>query len=239
LPRFSLFYLQGPHKVGVQIKLDSERSNYLCRVLRLNVGDEINILDGTGALFAAAIRNANPRGTEVEITAAEPPCDNRAYSLTLAIGLIKGSAMDRALQQATELGAKRIQLVQTDRSNVPLKSDRMSTKMTHWARVISASCEQCGQLYLPELIEPQPLAGILENVDNGIVFSPAGEPFPNQLAPLDRTLFIGPEGGWSDQELALFQQHQTSSYQLGKSILRAETMPAVALGLIQQAQGWL
>lgn len=238
MPRFNLFYLQGPHHIGAKIQLNSERSNYLCRALRLNIGDEINIFDGNGALFAAVIIKANPRSTDVEITAARPPANSSVYSLTLAIGLIKGAAMDKALQQATELGADKILLIQTDRSNVPLKSDRMENKRAHWERVISASCEQCGQLYLPELKEPQTLEDVISQTENGMVFHPSGEVFPAQMPPVNRTAFIGPEGGWSDKELDLFQQKQISRYKLGSTILRAETMPSVALGLIQQAQGW-
>ena len=238
MPRLNLFYLQGPHHIGAKIQLNSERSNYLCRALRLNIGDEINIFDGNGALFAAVISKANPRSTDVEITAARPPANSSVYSLTLAIGLIKGAAMDRALQQATELGAGTIFLIQTDRSNVPLKSDRMENKRAHWERVISASCEQCGQLYLPELKEPQTLEDVISQTENGMVFHPSGEVFPAQMQPVNRTAFIGPEGGWSDKELDLFQQKQISRYKLGSTILRAETMPSVALGLIQQAQGW-
>ena len=238
MPRFNLFYLQGPHHIGAKIQLNSERSNYLCRALRLKIGDEINIFDGNGALFAAVISKANPRSTDVEITAARPPANSSVYSLTLAIGLIKGAAMDRALQQATELGAGKIFLIQTDRSNVPLKSDRMENKRAHWERVISASCEQCGQLYLPELKEPQTLEDVISQTENGMVFHPSGEVFPAQMQPVNRTAIIGPEGGWSDKELDLFQQKQISRYKLGSTILRAETMPSVALGLIQQAQGW-
>ena len=238
MPRFNLFYLQGPHHIGAKIQLNSERSNYLCRALRLNIGDEINIFDGNGALFAAVISKANPRSTDVEITAARPPANSSVYSLTLAIGLIKGAAMDRATQQATELGAGTIFLIQTDRSNVPLKSDRMENKRAHWERVICASCEQCGQLYLPELKEPQTLEDVISQTENGMVFHPSGEVFPAQMQPVNRTAFIGPEGGWSDKELDLFQQKQISRYKLGSTILRAETMPSVALGLIQQAQGW-
>lgn len=238
LPRFSLFYLQGPHHIGAKIQLNSERSNYLCRALRLNIGDEINIFDGNGALFTAIISKANPRSTDVEITAARPPANSRLYSLTLAIGLIKGAAMDRALQRATELGAGKILLIQADRSNVPLKSDRIENKRGHWERVISASCEQCGQLYLPELKKPQTLEGVINQTENGIVFHSSGEAFPAQMSPVNRTAFIGPEGGWSDKELDLFLQNQMPRYKLGSTILRAETMPSVALGLIQQAQGW-
>ena len=238
MPRFNLFYLQGPHHIGAKIQLNSERSNYLCRALRLNIGDEINIFDGNGALFAAVISKANPRSTDVEITAARPPANSSVYSLTLAIGLIKGAAMDKALQQATELGAGKILLIQTDRSNVPLKSDRMGNKREHWERVISASCEQCGQLYLPELKEPQTLEDVISQTENGMVFHPSGEVFPAQMPPVNRTAFIGPEGGWSEKELDFFHQKQISRYKLGSTILRAETMPSVALGLIQQAQGW-
>ena len=238
MPRISLFYLQGAHHIGAEIQLNSERSNYLCRALRLNIGDEINISNGTGALFTAVIRKANPRSTEVEITAVKQHVNCGVYSLTLAIGLIKGTAMDKALQQAAELGASKIVLIQTDRSNVRLKSDRMENKRGHWERIISASCEQCGQLYLPELKGPQTLEEVINQTENGVVFHPSGEAFPAQLPPVNRTTFIGPEGGWSDKELDLFQQKQIPRYKLGSTILRAETMPSVALGLIQQAQGW-
>ena len=79
---------------------------------------------------------------------------------------------------------------------------------------------------------------IIAQTENGMVFSPLGESFPAQMQPVNRTAFVGPEGGWSDKELDLFQQRQIPSYKLGRTILRAETMPSVALGLIQQAQGW-
>ena len=238
MPRFNLFYLQGPHLLGTKIVLNPERSNYLCRALRLNIGDEINIFDGSGKLFTATIRQANARATEVEITAEEHPADNRAYSLSIAIGLIKGSAMDRALQQATELGVSKILLIQAERSNVPLKADRLENKRNHWERIIRASCEQCGQLYLPKLIGPLTLDEAISQMDNGMVFSPSGASFPTHMPAANRTAFIGPEGGWSDSELELFQQNQIPAYKLGATILRAETMPAVVLGLIQQAQGW-
>ena len=192
--------------MGAKIQLNSERSNYLCRALRLNIGDEINIFDGTGALFTAAIRRANPRSTEVEITAAEQPAQASIYSLTLAIGLIKGSAMDRALQQATELGANKILLIQADRSNVPLKSDRMENKIGHWERVISASCEQCGQLYLPELVGPQTLEEAINQTENGIVFSPWANLFLLKCSQLTVLLSLVPRAAGATKSWIFFSK---------------------------------
>jgi 16S rRNA (uracil1498-N3)-methyltransferase len=239
LARLSLFYIKETRRVGCDFKLDSERSNYLCRVLRLSVGDKINLFDGHGSLYTAAISQANPRGATVLISAEEKIKDTRPYQLKLAVALIKGPAMDRALQRATELGASQIQLLQTDRSNVALKAERIKSKLDHWMRVISSSCEQCGQLFLPRIEGPITLQQAIEKSSNSIVFEPSGQPFPSKLNALDRTLFVGPEGGWSDNERALFNNSEVATYKLGNTILRAETVPGIALGLVQQAQGWL
>ena len=71
-----------------------------------------------------------------------------------------------------------------------------------------------------------------------IFFEPTAAPAPTQLQNQNRLVFIGPEGGFSPEELATFTQHQADGYRLGPLTLRAETMPAAALTLIQQATGW-
>ena len=71
-----------------------------------------------------------------------------------------------------------------------------------------------------------------------IVFEPEGDPMPPRLEVNNPLIFVGPEGGWNDEEKHLFQDKRAATYRLGSTILRAETMPAVGIALVQQARGW-
>ena len=236
------FYVPGSHAINQQLLLNAERSNYLCRVLRLVRGNQVEIFDGTGNVFACEIVADNPRQTELRVLTQTVTARPRSSKLGVAIGLIKGQPMDRAIAQATELGATDIYLLEGQRSNVKLNKQRMLGKLEHWHKVIVASCEQCGQINLPTLHNPSQLAPMLTQLSQSeshlIFFDPQANPAPNQLAPQDRVVFIGPEGGFSPEELRAFADYQVEGYRLGTLTLRAETMPAAALTLIHQAAGW-
>lgn len=233
--------MPGEHVAGQVIQLDAERSNYACKALRLAAGDSLDIFNGVGGLFRCELVQAHQRRAKVRVeeSIAIPPRSGLAPSA--AIGLLKGQAMDRAIQQATELGAKDIWLLQAQRSNLSLKDERLEQKLEHWRRTIASACEQCGQLWMPKLHGPVSLSQSLELLSEsleGIVFDLDGEALPATLEPKPRLIFIGPEGGWSDEERSSFQQRQMRTYRLGSTVLRAQTMPAVGLALIQQAQNW-
>jgi len=235
------FYVPGEHAAGQILQLDAERSNYACKALRLTTGDTLDIFNGMGGLYRCELVQAHQRRAKVRVDESLPVPSPSAMAPSVAIGLLKGQAMDRAIQQATELGAKNIWLLQAQRSNVSLKDERLSQKLEHWHRTIAAACEQCGQLWMPGLHNPITVTQSLERLSDdldGIVFDPDGEALPATMQPMPRVIFIGPEGGWSEEERSSFQQHRMTTYSLGSTVLRAETMPAVALALIQQAQNW-
>jgi len=236
------FFVSGSHTMDQQLLLTAERSNYLCRVLRLVRGDAIEIFDGAGNVFTCEIITDNPRQTELRVLTQTVTARPQSSKLGVAIGLIKGQPMDRAIAQATELGATDIYLLEGQRSNVKLNKQRMLSKLEHWRKVIVASCEQCGQINLPTLHDPAQLAPMLaqlsETANHLIFFDPQANPAPTQLAPQDRVIFIGPEGGFSPEELRAFADAKAEGYRLGTLTLRAETMPAAALALIHQATGW-
>ena len=236
------FFVPGSHTMDQQLLLTAERSNYLCRVLRLVRGDAIEIFDGAGNVFTCEIIADNPRQTELKVLTQTFTARPQSSKLGVAIGLIKGQPMDRAIAQATELGATDIYLLEGQHSNVKLNKQRMLSKLEHWRKVIVASCEQCGQINLPTLHDPAQLATMLaqlsETANHLIFFDPQANPAPTQLAPQDRVIFIGPEGGFSPEELRAFADAKAEGYRLGTLTLRAETMPAAALTLIHQATGW-
>ena len=159
----------------------------------------------------------------------------------LGLSLLKGAAMDRALQQATEPGATSITLLAAKRSNVQLSRERAGGKLAHWQKVIVGACEQSGRLFLPELRAPMNVAEFLDTSmrDHGaeaLVLDQHGEPLPKSLAYQPRAILIGPEGGWDDTEVALFNARSLRRYKISDNVMRAETVPAVALALLAHVQ---
>jgi 16S rRNA (uracil1498-N3)-methyltransferase len=219
--------------------LSPDRSHYICRVLRHATGDEILCFDGCGREVTCRITKQSTSACEIEVlqeTQHHRPVKPRLH---IALALLKGQPMDRAIQQATELGATDIWLLQTVRSNVQLNESRLGNKLEHWQKILGSSTEQCGSVFVPTL---HSLASISDTLNQAgaqpMAFHPEGKALPTSLDSCDRLLFIGPEGGWDDGEIALFNQLSVPCYRLGNLTFRAETAPSVTLALIQQAQGW-
>ena len=202
--------------------------------------EEVDIFDGEGGLYRCQVSKAHQRRAQIRVVEQIVSIKRPDRAPSLAMALLKGQAMDRAIAQATELGVQQIWLLQTDRSNLPLKGARLDQKIGHWQRVIASACEQCGQTWLPVLHPPSTIKACVDEQASGvaIVFDLAGAPLPHQVDIHQPLIFIGPEGGWSDEEAQFFRDQDFARYRLGDTVLRAETMPAVALALIQHLRGW-
>ncbi len=228
---------------GHRIRVEADRAHYLARVMRLKSGAVVSCFDGSGRAFNATLTNHSTKHCELEVTEILPTAKPPLFGLTLGLSLIKGQAMDRALQQATELGATDITLVNARRSNVSFSGNaegRLDNKMRHWRKIVSGACEQSGRMYIPRLHGPVSVNEVIEAADQAqvIVFDPSGKPLPRQLTACDRMILIGPEGGWEEAELELFEPSAVKIHRFGGNVLRAETSPAVALALVQHIQGW-
>ncbi len=221
---------------GTVCHLNPERSNYLCRVMRMRGGQLVTCMDGAGHGFTARLAVADPKRAQLEITEVQARAAPAAHRLGLALSLVKGQAMDRAIQLATELGASNIFLFSSAHSNAKLTAQRSANRMQHWQKIAISASEQCGRLYLPEL-HLSNLPDLLAADTDNMAFQPGADVLPQNLPAADRTLLVGPEGGWSAAELALFERNNCPLYGLGNLILRAETVPAVALALVRQAMG--
>ena len=165
--------------------------------------------------------------------------------ITLAQGIARGEKMDWILQKATELGVARIAPVVSDRTEVKLDSERSDKKMNHWRGVCAAACEQSGRARLPVILEPQSLAQFAASDGSGrrFMLDPgASLSLPAlQLAPdAQITLAIGPEGGFSDRDLAMLKAGGYEGVRMGPRILRTETAGPAAIAAINALYGdWL
>lgn len=232
---FSALVLQA----GMEIELDDNAHRHVARVLRLAVGDALTLFNGDGFDYVGEIAFCDRRVTRVRILSREAPGNESPLHLTLFAALLKGEAMDRVMQKAVELGVSRIVPVVAARSEALPTGERRDKKLAHWQGVIVASAMQCGRAVLPALDEITPLAAVLDAAD-GLrwIFSPHHAPTADAPTSADHlSLLIGPEGGFTPDEVASAQSAGWFIQRLGPRILRADTAATVAIARAQSRYG--
>ncbi len=145
--------------------------------------------------------------------------------------------MEQVLRKSTELGVTHLWPIYTDHTDVPKRALKQGTE-DHWRAVLISAAEQCGQNYLPALSAVQPVSEFLAQppVPQQLCTDASGTDWPLNLPKADTLLYVGPEGGWSSQELLSMQAAAVPVVNLGPLILRAETAPLVAITTL--AVGW-
>jgi 16S rRNA (uracil1498-N3)-methyltransferase len=217
------------------LTLDKERSHYLCRVRRAQAGSRVELFNGSGSVVHAEILEADKRATRLAVVERrEVPAPD--VQLLLLLSLIKGDAADRAVQKSVELGATGIRILTSERSNVQHTNKRLE----HLRRVAISASEQCGQNHVPGVLSCADLGQALTGtgVLQVLCLQPGQPALPNVLPRRDTLLAIGPEGGWTESELGIFDRGGAELFSLGDLILRAETAPLAGLAAVRSAWGW-
>jgi 16S rRNA (uracil1498-N3)-methyltransferase len=229
----------SPLAAGRTLTLDPDRSHYVCRVLRQRRGDALTLFNGDGLAFRAVIVTADARSCEVELSdviASEPAPYVRVH---VAQALIKSERQDWMLQKATELGASDLWLLVSEHTEVRVSGPRLERRRAHWQRVVVSAAEQSGRYRLPQLHGPLPLHDFLRAppASQMLLLDPGAPPLGN-VACKDTVLLLGPEGGFSDAERDAALTAGATAVGLGDLILRSDTAPVVALGVLRQAWDW-
>src|ERR1700694_5485275 len=141
---------------GKSAPLSTEETRHLRDVLRLHPGDEIYVFDGAGREFHCVVEIIAKDSTELRVIAeVEPTRPESPLHLTLAIALLKGEKFDLVIQKATELGAKRIVPLTTERADVRLRdSDDAKKRGARWQRIALEAAKQTGRACVPEVTWP-------------------------------------------------------------------------------------
>jgi len=235
--------------------LSPEETRHLRDVLRLHPGDEIYVFDGAGREFHCVVEIIAKDSTELRvISEVEPTRPESPLRLTLAIALLKGEKFDLVIQKTTELGAKRIVPLETERADVRLRdSEDAQKRVTRWRRIALEAAKQSGRAFVNVISAPRPLESLLRvsgTEDKGlansvarIMFSEregkslaeAMKSFPER--PKEVVAVVGPEGGWTDEEIELARESGWQVVTLGGRTLRAETAAILAVSLLQHRFG--
>lgn len=221
------------------IHLTGEKAHYLSMVLRCKIHDALIVTDSSGKTYSAEISSITRKETTLEIKAPIDHNNESPLDIILAQGLLKGEKMDLVIQKATELGAKEIRPMITERSQI-----RETRKLQRWQKIAGEASRQCGRNLIPLIHEPEAFETVIasEGFHQGIIcWEKEGAPFSAALEPFTGekrlVLCIGPEGGFSENEIRTAEDRGLTVASLGKRILRAETAAIAALAILQYSIG--
>jgi len=232
-----IFYT--PDISGNNYTLNETESKHCVRVLRLDKGDEITLVDGCGGYFTAEIADPNPKRCLVNVIKSELNFGLRNFQIHVAIAPTKNiERMEWFLEKATEIGINRV---------IPIlcqHSERKEIKHERLEKVMVSAMKQSLKAYLPQLDDLTKLSDLINQPFEGLKFiAHCGEQhrelLKNRIVPNHNYLIlIGPEGDFSPEEIELALKSGFQAVSLGDSRLRTETAGVVAchtLNLMNEA----
>ena len=239
------FFISAEAWDGSNVILDGGQAHQIVRVLRMTPGEHIIVLDNSGWEFELVLKEVNEKqviGSLLE----KRLCDQEPKSqLTLYQSLLKRENFEWVLQKCTELGVSQFFPTLCERT---VRQDQVG-KLDRWGKIVREAAEQSGRGRLPTISTPLRLSTAVaqaRNYDCALVaweeeraFSlgqAVGE-LAERTAPVKIALFIGPEGGFSAQEIEIARSHGIQPVSLGKLILRAETAAVAAATIALQGLG--
>ena len=239
------FYLPPDECQGSALTLTGREAHHGLRVLRLRKGERVMVLNGVGRVFDCEVTSLNRDtiGLDVQETkdAPAPPCE-----ITLIQAIPKGKLLDSIIQKATELGVSRVVPLLSERVITQIDGDNSDTKTAHWRTVAIEAIKQCGSPWLPRIEPAVSLAELLarkEAFDVVLIASlQPGSRHPRvwfdqfrqreRREPKSACVWVGPEGDFTEGEVAAVMAAGAAPITLGPLVLRCETAATYCLSVI-------
>jgi 16S rRNA (uracil1498-N3)-methyltransferase len=253
LPRFFAPDLQPATST---VTLAPDESAHLARVLRLGVGARVLLFDGRGHQHVGSVASIDKTSAVVNVLESFPAAPETRLPIVLAQAVLKGDKMEAVIRDATMMGVSVVRPVITQRTVVPRSAAEQPGVQTRWHRIAVASAKQCGRAVVPRieapatlelliedasiacrlmLVEPAALDAVAE-VDAAGSGAAAGNAAArgrlDDVAPASALVLIGPEGGWTEEEVASARRAGFRPLSLGPRTLRAESAPLAALSVL-------
>lgn len=219
-----LFYTPDIDAASSIYYLNEEESKHCIRVLRLQAGDQVQLVDGKGNFYVAAIADPHPKRTQLSIISAEPDFNKRNHYLHIAIAPTKNiERLEWFLEKATEIGIDEISLI------ICQRSERKEAKTERLNKIITSAMKQSIKAWHPQLNEAMAFSKLVSMPFDGQKFIAHCEPgeklnLKDRLSPMSRYLIlIGPEGDFTPAEIDNAIKNDFKAITLGDSRLRTET----------------
>jgi 16S rRNA (uracil1498-N3)-methyltransferase len=243
-PRFHVPDVNG---AAARVELPEDEAEHLVRVLRLGVGDEVDVFDGRGGMWRAEVVDAGRKSAAVRPVQRLEAARELGVAVTLVMSVLKGDKMDDVVRDAVMLGVAAIHPVVSERAETSLAAMARSGRLARWQRIAVSSAKQCGRAVVPDIHPATPLEWVWSE-DSTAARVMCVEPSAAlaDVVPVQRVpqapavhLIVGPEGGWSVTEVAAAHDSGAILMSLGERTLRADAVPIVGLTALLTAWGEL
>jgi 16S rRNA (uracil1498-N3)-methyltransferase len=219
-----LFYTPDIDAASSIYNLSEEESKHCIRVLRLQTGDQVQLIDGRGSFYTAVISDPHPKRTRLQIISIEQDFNKRNHYLHIAIAPTKNiERLEWFLEKATEIGIDEISLI------ICQRSERKEAKVDRLNKIITSAIKQSIKAWHPVLNEPVSLNKFVSAQFEGQKFIAHCEPgeksaLKDAIKPFGKYLIlIGPEGDFTPNEINDAIKNEFKAITLGNSRLRTET----------------
>ena len=223
--------------------ISGENAHHISKSLRMNIGEELTLCSCYKTEFTCRISNITQDTVTVDII-SQKPCENEpTIKVTLFQALTKGDKMDMIIQKAVELGVTEIVPVLTSRCVSRPDSKSFSKKLVRFRKISQQAAMQSRRGIIPKITELMNFAEAVKysrTLSKSLLFYEGGGESVKSLVNTADTsvgIFIGSEGGFSNEEVSVFKDNGGHTATLGKRILRAETAPLAALSVIMFQTG--
>jgi len=240
-------FLVNPTQISEkEVSILGSEAKHLSKVLRIKEGEKVLVLDGLGSSYLIQLEEVAEEGVRGRILeeislASEPPLE-----VTLVQSILKGEKMDWVVQKATELGITRFVPLVSDRTIVKLNPAKALDRQKRWEKIAQEAVKQCGRALVPEIAPVKTLEEVIKEFAEGeLVILPwegeqaqgLKEVLEESSQPQKVSFFIGPEGGFSQEEVEKAQRAGAKVVSLGPRILRAETAALAVSSIILYTLG--
>ena len=226
---------------GTDYRLPEPAARHVAHALRMRIGDPLTLFTGTGGEYVTTIARVDRRGAVVHVERHEAIERENPLAVTLVQSLIAADMMEWVVRKAVELGVGTIVPVQSARSQ-GISAERAARRGEHWRKVVIAACEQCGRNRVPGVAPIVPfdewVASNSVSTDTAILDADARRSLAAHAAAAQpHSVVVGPEGGFTHEEIQRAQALGAVAAHLGPRVLRAETAAIVALATLNAIAG--
>ncbi|WP_341503012.1 16S rRNA (uracil(1498)-N(3))-methyltransferase [Gallaecimonas sp. GXIMD4217] len=224
-----------------EVTLGEDGANHVGRVLRMQPGQALVLFNGDGHDYRGEITQASKKTVRVRLDDRQHKDNESPLALHLGQVISRGERMEFVIQKSVELGVASITPLFSERCGVKLSGERLDKKVGQWQKIAIAACEQSGRARVPQVRAAMALDTWCGEDFEGVrlTLSPHAE-HSIQTLPGEFTaarLLIGPEGGFTDEEVALAAQMGFEDVLLGPRVLRTETAALTAITALQLRYG--
>jgi 16S rRNA (uracil1498-N3)-methyltransferase len=235
--RIPRIYQDSPLNIGATVSLQDDAANHVGRVLRMLPDHEICLFNGLGGQYQATIVESSKKQVIVRIDSFNAHSVESPLAIHLGQVVSRGDKMEFTIQKSVELGVNIITPLWSSRCGVKLQGERLDKKLDQWQKIAISACEQCGRNTIPVIRPLMSLENWLAEPTDELKLTlhpRAAHSVGTLSAPVNGVrLVIGPEGGLSDEEIAMTERYEFQEMLLGPRVLRTETAALTAITALQ------